>query len=119
MSEVLHIEDRSEFQDLLDTEVFLVVDFTAPFRCVPCRQFAPHFERAAELAARREDAVGTATFVAVDVDDADWAVDEFGIRGVPTVKVFGVGQYMADLKSRNSLHLLKEIEALYDTGHTY
>jgi len=111
LSEVLHIEDRSEFQDLLDTETFLVVDFTAPGWCRPCQRFAPIFESTAEYASVHSDWLGLTTFVAVDVDKADWATEEFGIRGVPTVKLFHQGEVLADLKARAVLPLIDEIKS--------
>lgn len=101
MSEVIWIEDRSEFQDLLDTESELVVDFTAPAWCRPCQQFAPHYDKAAEQSG--------ATFVAIDVDKADWAMVDYGVRGVPTVKLFRDGSEVTDLKERTVVKLLSEI----------
>lgn len=103
MSNVLEVTDRSEFQDLLESEQRLVVDFSAPAWCRPCQQFAPHFERASEKS--------DATFVMVDVDEADWAMVDYGVRGVPTVKLFINGTETADLKSRSVIHLLAEIDS--------
>lgn len=105
MSDVLWIEDRSEFQDLLDTEPVVVVDFSAPAWCIPCQRFAPHFDAASEKS--------DATFVAVDVDKADWAMVDFGVRGVPTVKLFKNGQFVTDLvknpQDKTVIKLLNEI----------
>ena len=102
MSDVLYVTDRSEFQDLLDTEQKLVVDFYADW-CGPCKQFDPHFKTASEKS--------DATFVKVDVDSADWAMVDFGVLGIPSVKLFTNGDHAADLKSRNAIHLLAEINS--------
>lgn len=103
LSKVIWIEDRSEFNDLLETEDRLVVDFTAPGWCAPCQKLAPHFEAAAE-------ASDDATFVAIDVDKADWAMVDYGVRGVPSVRLFRFGQHAADLKERVAPKLLAEIK---------
>lgn len=101
MSKVLEVNDRSEFQDLLDTEQELVVDFSAPAWCRPCQQLAPHFDSASEKS--------EATFVMVDVDKADWAMVDYGVRGVPSVKLFRKGEFVTDLKGRTVIQLLSEI----------
>ena len=102
MAEVLDITDKGELQDLIDTEPRVVVKFTAPAWCRPCQQFAPHFKSASEKS--------DATFVAVDVDNADWAMVDYGVRGVPTVVLFENGERVRDLKERTALKLLSELE---------
>lgn len=97
MSEVIEVVERDELNDLLDTEDFVIVKFTAPAWCVPCQQFAPHFESAARSAKHRSDMLGRATFVTVDIDKADWAMVDYGIKSVPTVKVFLFGEYKTDV----------------------
>jgi thiol-disulfide isomerase/thioredoxin len=101
LSEVIWVEDHDNLLDLIDTNDSVVVDFTAPAWCGPCQKFAPHFDTAAE----KSDAV----FVAVDVDKAPWATSEYGVRGVPTVKHFKGGEFVADIKSRTAIPLLSEI----------
>lgn len=102
MSDVLDITDRDEFQKVLDTNARVVVKFTAPAWCVPCQRFAPHFKAAATS---RPDE----TFVAVDVDNADWAMVDYGVRGVPTVVLFENGERVRDLKERTTLKLIQEL----------
>ena len=102
MSEVIWIEDEGELKDLLSTEHEVVIDFTAPDWCRPCQQFAPHFDTAAEKS--------EATFVAVDVDKADWAMVEYGVRGVPTVMLYRDGDYVKNVQERTAIKLLAEIK---------
>ena len=101
MDEVVWVDDLGEFLDSLRVEGKVVVDFTAPAWCRPCQQFAPHFEKAAEKS--------DATFIAVDVDKAEWVVQEFGVRSVPTVMLFEDGEYIKNLQERTVPKLLAEI----------
>lgn len=88
--------------DLIDTNDVAVVYFTAPAWCVPCRKFAPHFEKASEQA--------EAVFVKVDVDQAEPDVlEEFAVQSVPTVKLFRNGQYVTDLQARTVVPFVNEI----------
>jgi thioredoxin-like negative regulator of GroEL len=89
--------------NLVSTAPDAVVDFTAPSWCRPCQQFAPHFDKAAETS--------DATFIAVDVDKAPWAMQDFGVRGVPTVARFQNGERVDDLKARTVVALLNEINS--------
>lgn len=104
MSDVTWLIDEQNLLDLLDSAHEVVVDFTAPGWCVPCQRFAPHFD----AAAKESDA----TFVAVDVDKAPWATLAYGVRGVPTVKFFRNGMFVADLKERTALKLIDELSRL-------
>lgn len=105
MSDVVWVEDASEFQRILDSNQEVVVDFSAPAWCIPCQRFAPHFD----AASTKSDA----KFVAVDVDKAEWAMVDYGVRGVPTVKLFRNGQFVTDLakspQDRTVIKLLNEI----------
>lgn len=109
MSNVEWVTSRSDFNDLLETEDAVVVDFTAPAWCRPCQQFAPHFDKAADNAFFQSDMLGRTKFIAVDVDNAPWAMEDFGVRGVPTVKLFVGGQEVSDLKERTVVKFLSEI----------
>lgn len=104
MSDVLWIEDANELYDLIDSAHEVVVDFTAPSWCRPCQQFAPHFDAAAEKS--------DATFVAVDVDKAPWAMGDYNVRGVPTVMLFRNGEHVGTPKERTVIKLLAEINSL-------
>lgn len=113
---VTWVESKEDFDALLSDSDYVVVDFTAPAWCRPCQQFAPHFEKAAESATFRSDMLGRATFVAVDVDKAPWAMEDYGVRGVPTVKIVSrlhTPLEPVDIKARTAPLLLKEINDFF------
>lgn len=101
MSNVIWANSVDELDDIINNNEVVVVKFTAPSWCVPCQQFAPHFDKAA-------DTLDNITFVGVDVDDNPWAMTEFGVRGVPTVLRY-VGGESNVVKSRAVVPLIKEI----------
>lgn len=110
------VESKEHFNSLLSDSDYVVVDFTAPSWCRPCQQFAPHFEKAAQSASSQSNMLGRATFVAVDVDKAPWAMTDYGVRGVPTVKLISrlhTPLEPVDLKSRTAPLLLKEINNFF------
>jgi thioredoxin 1 len=112
---VFEVESKSHFDDLLDTVDYVVVKFWATW-CGPCKQLAPHFEAAANSAAYQSSMLGRGVFVSVDVDKAPWAMTDYGVRGVPAVKL--VSRLFAplepiDLKSRTAPLLLKEINSIF------
>jgi thioredoxin 1 len=102
---VLSVEDESQYDSILDSAHEVVVRFTAEW-CGPCKQFAPHYDKAAE--------VSDATFLVVDIDKAPWAVSRYSIMGVPTTKVFRNGEFVADVArtpaTRTAIKFLDEIK---------
>jgi thioredoxin-like negative regulator of GroEL len=64
----------------------------------------PHYIRAAE-------ASPDITFVAIDIDDNDWAVNYFGIKGVPFAFVYENGTQIRSLKvPQAAIPLLADIK---------
>lgn len=96
------IVDLKDLTDLIGSGDKVVVKFTAPAWCGPCRAFAPHYESASEKS--------EAKFVAVDVDNAPWAMQEYGVQAVPTVMLFEDGELVKRLQERTVVKLLQEIE---------
>ena len=72
------INKNANFEELLQSEKPLVVDFWATW-CGPCKQIGPAIE---ELAAEYE---GKVTIGKCDIEENDDLVSKFGIRNVPTV----------------------------------
>lgn len=101
----------SAMSQAIDSGQAVVVLFTAPAWCVPCRQFEPHWEKASKT-----EALADLVFVKVDMGASPedtgnhWATRRFGVMGVPTVQVFRNGE-VKDIKSRSVVPLIKELTA--------
>lgn len=84
MSDLIHLEyDLDALKDVLDTEEWVVVVFTAPEWCNPCRQYKPHYEKAA--------AASGDTWVIYDIHYEADAQVVYNFSGVPTTIVFHNG----------------------------
>jgi len=81
----LHFTDASFDQDVLKSDVPVLVDFWAEW-CGPCRMIAPTIETIAEEFAGRVK-VGK-----VDVDANGATAGRYQIRSIPTLLVFKGGQ---------------------------
>ena len=77
--------DSKTFQDVLDRDPVVVVDFYANW-CGPCRIVAPIMEK---LATEYD---GKAKFMKLDVDDSPSIANQFGIMSIPTLIVFRNGK---------------------------
>lgn len=84
----LHASEADFSRMVLQAPCPVLVDFHTEW-CVPCRQLAPVLD---ELAAE----TAHARIVKVNVDDCPSLAVEYGIRRIPTLKVFRGGQVVGE-----------------------
>lgn len=85
MAEPVHITDSTFKEEVLDSEVPVVVDFWAEW-CVPCKVIEPIVE---ELSSEYE---GRAKFAKMNVDTDQEVAASFGIRSIPMLLFFKGGE---------------------------
>ena len=81
----LEFSDATFDQDVLNSEVPVLVDFWAEW-CGPCKMITPVLEQIAE----EQDA--KLKIVKLNVDENPSMLQKFGIRGIPTMILFKGGQ---------------------------
>ena len=85
MSAASAVTDDSFKQEVLESEVPVLVDFWAPW-CGPCRMVAPVID---EIASQYE---GKVKVVKLNTDDNPTVAGQYGIRSIPTLMIFKGGQ---------------------------
>lgn len=81
---VIHFTDATFDQDVLKSDVPVLIDFWAVW-CGPCRMVAPVME---ELA---DDYAGKVKVGKLDVDHNQQSAMNFGVRSIPTILLFKDG----------------------------
>jgi thioredoxin 1 len=79
------VTDETFEQEVLRSEVPVVVDFWAPW-CRPCRAIEPHLQ---EIAAESD---GRLRLVKLDIDTNVGVPSRYGVLTVPTVMLFAGGE---------------------------
>lgn len=103
MAELESVSDATFAQEVLESDRPVVVDFWAPW-CGPCRMISPML---AEIGAAHADKLRV---VKVNVDESPGLVAEYGVRSVPTLKVFANGRSVKEITGGKSKSmLLKEL----------
>ncbi|MGC9505728.1 thioredoxin [Baaleninema sp.] len=85
MSSAVEVSDASFKEDVLDSELPVLVDFWAPW-CGPCRMVGPVVD---EIAQQYE---GKVKVVKLNTDDNPEVASKYGIRSIPTLMIFKNGQ---------------------------
>lgn len=79
------VTDSTFKQEVLDSELPVLVDFWAPW-CGPCRMVAPVVDEIAQQYG------GQIKVVKVNTDENPSVASQYGIRSIPTLMIFKGGQ---------------------------
>ncbi len=86
-STLLHVNDKNFADEVLNTDLPVLVDFWATW-CGPCRSISPIIE---ELA---KEFTGRVKVTKLNVDESPATPSQYGVRGIPTLILFKGGKIL-------------------------
>ncbi len=99
---VLSINRKNFNQEILASEVPVLIDFWAPW-CGPCRMFSPVID---ELA---EDYAGKAKIVKVNIDEEPELAQAFGVMSIPTLVLVKDGEAVSSSVGLKPKYVVEEM----------
>ena len=87
-SDIVYVTDDSFEQDVLKSEIPVLVDYWAEW-CGPCKMIAPILE---EIVG---DYAGKLKIAKLNIDENSATPPKYGIRGIPTLMIFKDGDVEA------------------------
>jgi thioredoxin 1 len=95
MSAAAEVDNGSFEQEVLKSEVPVLVDFWAPW-CGPCKAIAPTVDALAE------EMDGRVKVVKVNTDEAGEVAGRYGVMSIPTLLIFKGGEVVETLVGNQS-----------------
>jgi len=100
MADILELLDSNFEEQVLKSEIPVLVDFWAPW-CGPCRMMGPVVEQVAG------DYKGKLKVGKLNVDDSPDLAARYGVRGIPTLILFKSGKVKAQTVGAQPREMLK------------
>ncbi|HIQ50162.1 MAG TPA: thioredoxin [Nanoarchaeota archaeon] len=101
MQEVKHVTMQNFEQEVMQSELPVIIDFWAEW-CIPCKIAMPIFE---ELA---KEYSGKVKFVKINVDESPDLALKFSVQSIPTFIVFYKGKVINRLTGAVAKEYLKD-----------
>lgn len=99
---MINIRNVTELNITLASEEKVLLVFTQPLTCIPCRRLYPHLVRLDE---KHSDI----TIAVVDLDTVPDAMVAYDLQSVPTVQLFNNGRHVSNIKGRTVPQLEQEL----------
>ena len=85
MSDIKNVLGKDEFNDIINSDLPVIVDFYATW-CGPCKMQAPILHEFKEEIGKK------AIIVKVDVDENADLASKYGVQSIPTLAIFKSGE---------------------------